>query len=220
MCSSDLFFSFRWPGQYLDIALGSDQERVAARAAIAEAREASAAGSSTAPGAAPASRAGAARENAEANDVVAPQEAALEQYAAAVTAVRPEWAQLTFTLPEGRATEVRVAVAEGNSYRPDLRWTVALDRASATVASSSGYDDLSTARKLRAWVRYGHTGEVFGIPGQIIATIASAVGVLLVWTGFALAWRRLRQALRRRRRSIPAVGSLPDPSFEPPAPLR
>ncbi|HRN53796.1 MAG TPA: PepSY-associated TM helix domain-containing protein, partial [Gemmatimonadaceae bacterium] len=37
------FISFRWPGQYLDLALGSEQERAAARVAIAEARAARAA---------------------------------------------------------------------------------------------------------------------------------------------------------------------------------
>ncbi|HRN53385.1 MAG TPA: PepSY domain-containing protein, partial [Gemmatimonadaceae bacterium] len=103
----------------------------------------------------------------------------------------------------------------------DLRWTLGLDRASAVVATASGYDDLSAARKIRAWVRFGHTGEVFGIPGQILATIASAVGVLLVWTGFALAWRRwLNWLRRRRRRSVPAVAALPDATLESPTALR
>ena len=56
---------------------------------------------------------------------------------------------------------------------------------------------------------------------QIIATLASAVGVLLVWTGFALAWRRLLSWLRaRRRRSVPAVTALPDATLQPPTALR
>lgn len=207
------FFSFRWPGQYLDLALGSDQERAAARAAIAEARTAR----QDAP-AATASRREPAVEEPPPHPVRA-DDAALATYIATAASARPDWAQLTLTLPDAKASVVRIAVAEGNTYRPDLRWTLDVDRANATVATSSGYEDLSTARKLRAWVRFGHTGEVFGIPGQIVATIASAVGVLLVWTGFALAWRRLRQALRRRRRSVPAVGALPDPSLESPTAL-
>jgi uncharacterized iron-regulated membrane protein len=228
------FFSFRWPGQYLDIALGSEQERSAARTAIAEARaareaaknEAETTAPSTVPAAtaAPASAAGgSSRETASEEpppNPVRTDDASLAQYVAAAAAVHPEWAQLTITMPDARASVARVAVAEGNTYRPDLRWTLDVDRASATVAKSSGYEDLSTARKLRSWVSFGHTGEVFGIPGQLLATIASAVGVLLVWTGFALAWRRARQALRRRRRSIPAVATLPDASLESPTALR
>lgn len=222
------FISFRWPGQYLDIALGSEKERVAARAAIAESRAARGAASSSATQSASAatnvSQLTAQRESEREGPQPSPvraNDAALAQYVAVATARHPQWAQLTITMPDAKASETRVVVAEGNTYRPDLRWTLELDRATATVATASGYDDLSTARKIRAWVRFGHTGEVFGIPGQILATIASAVGVLLVWTGFALAWRRLLSWLRaRRRRSVPAVATLPDAALESPASLR
>lgn len=210
------FISFRWPGQYLDLALGSETERAAARAALAEVRRESS----------PAVAAGAGETRVAAPTDPPPSpvradDAAIARYVATATAQRPHWAQLTITMPEAKATVMRVVVAEGNTYRPDLRWTLELDRAAATVARSSGYDDLSPARKIRAWVRFGHTGEVFGIPGQILATVASAVGVLLVWTGFALAWRRALSWLRaRRRRSSPGVAALPDAPVEAPAPFR
>lgn len=219
------FFSFRWPGQYLDIALGSENERVEARAAIAEARAAresakDASGATMSNAAATGTSASRAGASDEPPNPVCANDAALAQYVAAAVAARPEWAQLTITMPDAKASETRVVVAEGNTYRPDLRWTLEVNRTTAVVAKSSGYEDLSTARQLRAWVRYGHTGEVFGIPGQIIATLASAVGVLLVWTGFALAWRRLLSWLRARRRSLPAVTALPDATLQPPTALR
>ena len=208
------FISFRWPGQYLDLALGSAEERAAARTAIADAHAARPEAPTAAAG-----RATAREESAP--SPVHETDAPLSRYVAAAIAERPDWAQLTITMPDASARETRVAVAEGNTYRPDLRWTLALDRASARVASVSGYDDLSAARKIRAWVRFGHTGEVFGIPGQILATVASAVGVLLVWTGFALAWRRgVNWRRARRRRSVPAVTALPDAALESPATLR
>ena len=47
-------------------------------------------------------------------------------------------------------------------------------------------------------MRFAHTGEVLGIPGQTIAGAVSAGGAVLVWTGLALAWRRLRAWLKRR----------------------
>ncbi|HRQ76956.1 MAG TPA: PepSY-associated TM helix domain-containing protein [Gemmatimonadaceae bacterium] len=219
------FISFRWPGQYLDLALGSEQERAAARVAIAEARAARAA-TDAAPNVAnvanPApARPAAVADSAPRQELVRSDDAPLAQYVAAAAAAHPAWAQLTITMPDAKANLTRIAVAEGNTYRPDLRWTLDLDRASAVVATASGYDDLSAARKIRAWVRFGHTGEVFGIPGQILATIASAVGVLLVWTGFALAWRRwLNWLRRRRRRSVPAVAALPDATLESPTALR
>ncbi|HEX6736709.1 MAG TPA: PepSY domain-containing protein, partial [Vicinamibacteria bacterium] len=51
--------------------------------------------------------------------------------------------------------------------------------------------------RLRSWMRWIHTGEAGGWPGQAVAGLASAGGALLVWTGLALAWRRWR-AWRRR----------------------
>ncbi|MCU0619120.1 MAG: PepSY domain-containing protein [Gemmatimonadaceae bacterium] len=189
------FFSFRWPGQYLDLALGSATERTAARAALAEARSArtEARGGTGRPRES--------RRDESSEERARPADAALAQYVAAAVAARPAWAQLTITLPDAEATETRVVVAEGNTYRPDQRWTLELARETGAVVTNTGYADLSTARQLRAWVRFGHTGEVFGIPGQLVATLASAVGVLLVLTGFALTGRRFRQALIRRRRA-------------------
>lgn len=213
------FISFQWPGRYLDLALGNAEEKAAARAALKGADTQS----STAPNSAasPSSASSGGARGAERSTATPMVEAALARYVAAATAAHPEWAQLTLTLPREREKTLRVAVAEGNTYRPDQRYTLTLDRAAGDVASASGYADLSASRKIRAWVRFGHTGEVFGLPGQLIATLASAAGVILVWTGFALAWRRLVHWLRaRRRRSVPAVLPLPDSAFEPPTALR
>lgn len=214
--ASGAFISFRWPGQYLDLALGSAAEQRAAAAALEAAPAAAPAAASrtaasSAAGTPPAERASV--------PAYVGAEAALATVVDAVVRTRPDWQQITITMPTGDADEVRVAVAEGNTYRPDQRYTLTLDRASGALRTSAGYADLSTARKIRAWVRFGHTGEVFGVPGQLIATLATAIGALLVWTGFALAWRRLRHWVRSRRRSVPAVTALPDPTLESPAAL-
>lgn len=93
-----------------------------------------------------------------------------------------------------------MVVAEGNTLRPDLRTTLELSRADGAVLASSGYTDLSTSRRIRSWVRFGHTGEVFGIPGQLIATLVTGVGAVLVWTGMSLSLRRVATWRRRRQR--------------------
>ena len=60
---------------------------------------------------------------------------------------------------------------------------------------------------MRTILRFAHTGEVLGLPGQTIAGIASAGGVVLVYTGLALslrrfvAWRRRRGAVDQRQTS-------------------
>jgi len=58
------------------------------------------------------------------------------------------------------------------------------------LLSASGYADLSLGRKLRTWLRFLHTGQALGWPGQLIAGLASLGGCVLVYTGFALSWRR------------------------------
>jgi uncharacterized iron-regulated membrane protein len=61
----------------------------------------------------------------------------------------------------------------------------------------------SPARRLRSIMRFAHTGEVLGMPGQTVAGLASGGAVLLACTGVALAIRRL-SAWRSRRRQQPS----------------
>jgi uncharacterized iron-regulated membrane protein len=55
-------------------------------------------------------------------------------------------------------------------------------------------------------MRFAHTGEVLGLPGQTVAGIVSAGGAVLVWTGLALAWRRCRSWMGRTRRRSADTG--------------
>jgi uncharacterized iron-regulated membrane protein len=61
-------------------------------------------------------------------------------------------------------------------------------------------------------MRFAHTGEVLGLPGQTVAGIVSAGAVVLVWTGFALAWRRFRAWLSRRSREQESVSASASPA--------
>jgi len=178
--ASGVFISYQWPGRLLDRYLGSPAERVAARApARAPARD-----DSASPSAQPAP---------------VHADAPLDRSVEHAISAHPDWRQLTLTLPADRDTVLRVAVAEGNTYRPDQRYALTFSRSTGALRSASRYADLSLSRRIRAWVRFGHTGEVFGVTGQLIATVATAVGALLVWTGLALSWRRWRQWRGRRR---------------------
>ena len=76
--------------------------------------------------------------------------------------------------------------------------TLTLERATGRVVTYEAFEDQSLGRRLRSISRFAHTGEVFGIPGQTIAGLATAGGAVLVWTGIALALRRLRAWMKRR----------------------
>ena len=70
----------------------------------------------------------------------------------------------------------------------------------AEVVKWEPFASLSAGRRLRSYLRFGHTGEVWGLAGQTIAGLASLGGAVLVYTGLSLAIRKL-WAWRARRAS-------------------
>jgi hypothetical protein len=60
----------------------------------------------------------------------------------------------------------------------------------------------SSGISAQTFIRYGHTGEAWGIAGQTVAGAASLGGAVLVWTGTALSFRRLRSSLMRRTKAV------------------
>ena len=78
---------------------------------------------------------------------------------------------------------------------------VVLNPYTAEAITTTGYADLTLGRKLRTWMRFLHTGEALGWPGQLAAALASLAGCVLVYTGFALSWRRFF----KRRQPQPAA---------------
>jgi uncharacterized iron-regulated membrane protein len=78
-------------------------------------------------------------------------------------------------------------------------------RSQLTISGTTGqvvrwepYSEISQGQRWRGWIRFAHTGELGGLAGQILAGLASAGAVLLVWTGMSLAVRRLVRAVARR----------------------
>ena len=121
----------------------------------------------------------------------APLPASLAGLDAALSVVKntnPDWQSIQLQLPfEKSAT---FAVADSHRGRPDKRRQLTVDLTTSTVVKSEGLDALGPGRQARTWIRWIHTGEAGGIPGQTIAGLAAAASAVLVWTGFALSWRR------------------------------
>jgi uncharacterized iron-regulated membrane protein len=117
----------------------------------------------------------------------------------------PGWRTINLRLPQSNGAPLAFTIDRGDGGQPQLRSTLTLDRASGRVVSYEDFSTLSTGRRIRNVMRFAHTGEVLGIPGQTIAGLVSLGGVVLVWTGIALALRRLL-AWRRRRRRQARVG--------------
>jgi uncharacterized iron-regulated membrane protein len=118
------------------------------------------------------------------------------------------WAVAQARVPAWRTMSVRfggppngplvISLDEGYGGQPHLRSTLTIDRVTGAVARVEVFDDLGPGRRARSWLRFAHTGEYYGLPGQTVAGLVSAGGVMLAYTGTALALRRL-WAWRRRR---------------------
>lgn len=141
----------------------------------------------------------------------------LDAFVARAMAHTNDWRTVALQIPAPGAKRVSFTLDAGDGGQPQLRRTLAFDRASGEVAQDDGFAAGSTGRRLRSILRFAHTGEVLGIPGQTVAGLASLAGVLLVWTGLALSFRRLAAFLGRVSR--PATRSTPSarPAFAPTA---
>lgn len=107
---------------------------------------------------------------------------------ATVKSASPDWQTVQLQLPFAKT--VSFSVADSHRGRPDLRRTVTVDLATSNIVKSEGLSDLGSGRQARTWIRWLHTGEAGGIPGQTIAGLAAMASAVLVWTGFALSYRR------------------------------
>jgi uncharacterized iron-regulated membrane protein len=111
----------------------------------------------------------------------------------------PGWRSASLRIPAGGAPAV-FTIDKGDGGQPHLRSTLTLDSRTGEMARYESFGDLTLGRRIRNTMRFAHTGEVLGIPGQTVAGIVSAGGAVLAWTGLALAWRRFRSWIGRRVR--------------------
>jgi uncharacterized iron-regulated membrane protein len=118
---------------------------------------------------------------------------AREVLVANVARAYPQWESISIDLPNRQATATtpfNVVVQEPALFATRGRTTLSVDQYRGEIVSKSGFADRSTGQQARVWVRFLHTGEAFGMPGRIIATLATAASLFLVYTGFALSYRR------------------------------
>jgi uncharacterized iron-regulated membrane protein len=94
-----------------------------------------------------------------------------------------------------------------NAY---ARSSLTLDGTTGAIVRWEPYQGTSLGQKMRGWMRFAHTGELGGLPGEAIAGLASAGGAFLVWTGCALALRRFSAWRDRSRKVAPGTGTPED----------
>lgn len=109
-----------------------------------------------------------------------------------VNSVAEEWQALTIRMPDENEQNIVTLVDRGNGRQPSKQHELVFDRVHGEFVERTGYPTYSRGRKFRRWLRFAHTGEVYGVAGQTLAGVAATGAVVLVWTGFAMAWKRFR----------------------------
>jgi uncharacterized iron-regulated membrane protein len=113
----------------------------------------------------------------------------------------PDWQ--TISVPLRSSPRVALALDSGDGGQPQKRATLTLDRQTGNEITWEPYSSQSPGRQARTWLRFAHTGEVYGLAGQTVAGLVSAGGAVLVWTGMALALRRFNAWRKHSREALP-----------------
>jgi uncharacterized iron-regulated membrane protein len=112
----------------------------------------------------------------------------------------PDWKTISIAL--SNAPRVVLTLDSGDGGQPQKRATLTLDRRTGETVRWEPITRQSSGRKARTWLRFAHTGEVYGMVGQTLAGLVTAGGAVLVWTGLALALRRFTAWRKRAREPI------------------
>ena len=129
-------------------------------------------------------------------------QATLEPLIAKAEAQMPDWRTISVALPSPDSRRVVLTLDAGDGGQPHKRATLTIDARSGEVVSWEPFERQSAGRRARTWLRFAHTGEVYGLTGQTVAGVVTTGATVLVWTGLALALRRFLAWRRRPRDAV------------------
>jgi uncharacterized iron-regulated membrane protein len=120
-----------------------------------------------------------------------------ETMVAAAAAQMPDWKTISVALPAPDAPRVVLTLDSGDGGQPHKRATLTVDHRTGALVRWEPFSSQSPGRRARTWLRFAHTGEVYGLAGQTLAGLVTAGAVFLVCTGLALALRRFSRWRKR-----------------------
>jgi uncharacterized iron-regulated membrane protein len=101
----------------------------------------------------------------------------------------PSWGTINMRL--AARGPVTFSITDGAYWNAYARSNLTVDAATADISRWEPYTGTTAGQKARGWVRFAHTGELGGWPGQLALGAGCLGGMFLVWTGWSLAVRRL-----------------------------
>ncbi len=107
----------------------------------------------------------------------------------------PDWVSIGIRLPKPVTDREVLGPLNLDLTRPDYMpsraWApVEVDPYTGEILQITTFQDRSPGLRARVWTRFLHTGAGFGIWGKVVASLATAASLFLVYTGFALSYRR------------------------------
>lgn len=103
-----------------------------------------------------------------------------------------EWKAITIFMPRQESDAVHFTIDMSGYEGFGKVAVLALGRTGKVFSyTPAGYTPAGRgAITPSAFIRFGHTGEAWGVAGQTVAGLSSLGGVMLVWTGITLSLRR------------------------------
>jgi uncharacterized iron-regulated membrane protein len=120
------------------------------------------------------------------------------------TTLNLDWRTITLNVARDANAPVTAVIDTGTAGQPQNRIQYLLNPATGAVIKKSTFADGSLGQRLRAFARFGHTGEYYGFAGQAVAAFASFGACVLVYTGLSLSIRRLTAKLTRGKGDLSA----------------
>jgi uncharacterized iron-regulated membrane protein len=116
----------------------------------------------------------------------------------------PQWKTIEMRFPAERDHNTTFQIDEGDGGQPQLHAELVLSNQDARVVRWQPFSQNARGRRWRGYVRFLHTGEIFGLLGRSIAFLAVMSLLMLVWTGGMMASRRFLAARRRKTSAVAA----------------
>ncbi|MDE2873672.1 MAG: PepSY-associated TM helix domain-containing protein [Gemmatimonadota bacterium] len=118
---------------------------------------------------------------------------------AAAGATVPGWRGIVLAVPRPDDERMVAEVRTGRAGQPQKASVVTVDRGSGAVLSLKSFRDEPRSHRAQELLRHAHTGEYWGLAGQLMAGVFALATVAMAWTGFSvvLVMLRLRRSKRR-----------------------
>ena len=114
----------------------------------------------------------------------------IEKALVAVKEYAPNWNTIAIKLPLIDVLPTMFTIDEGNGRQPQKRTEIKINQYTNEIIDIKPFSRKSKSAQ-NLFLRFLHTGEVFGWWSQVIAFLTTISCLVIIWCGLALAYRRL-----------------------------